>query len=129
MKPKTGPSGNRASKSSGGGAGGGGAAGIMDKLLVPRLINYAMNHSLSDIDEVSQDLRGSYREYQRRPMAAFKQMVARAVRVVQNKGGAVKPEIQLQVMGGLLNRISLQQTAPHALDSIFCVYSGCHYCD
>ena len=45
MKPKKGESSN---------AGTGGAAGIMDKLLVPRLINYAMNHELSDLEEVSQ---------------------------------------------------------------------------
>ena len=36
---------------------GGGGGGILDKMLVPRLANYAMNHELSDLDEVAEDLR------------------------------------------------------------------------
>ena len=76
----------------------GGSGGIiLDRLLVPRITNYAMNHSLSDLDEVAEGLRSTYRDYKRSKMAPFKQMVARAIKVVQNRGGAVKPELQLQV--------------------------------
>ena len=71
--------------------------GILDKNLVPRITNYAMNHSISDLDEVAEGLRSTYRDYQRWKMPTFKQMVARAIKVVQIRGGAVKPELQLQV--------------------------------
>ncbi len=37
----------------GGPSGGGGGGGILDKLLVPRLINFAMNNRLDDVDEVA----------------------------------------------------------------------------
>ena len=39
--------------------------GILDKNLVPRITNYAMNHSISDLDEVAEGLRSTYRDYQR----------------------------------------------------------------
>jgi hypothetical protein len=79
------------------GGGGGGAGILMDKLLVPRLANYAMNHSLLDLDQVAEDMRKQYREYQRKQMAPFKQMVARAIKVVHSRGGVAKPELQMQV--------------------------------
>ena len=74
--------------------GGGGGGGILDKMLVPRLANYAMNHDLSDLDEVAEDLRQQYREYQRKQMAPFKQMVSRAIKVINSKGGVAKPELE-----------------------------------
>lgn len=81
---------------------GGGGVGLLDKLLLPRLENYAMNNSLDDIDEVAEALRSTYREYQRRQFGSFKQMVSKAVRIYQSRNqgateGAGKPELKLQV--------------------------------
>jgi len=56
---------------------------VVDKLLIPRLDTYAANHSLEDVDAVAEALRSTYKEYQRRQMAPFKQMVLKAVRVMQ----------------------------------------------
>ncbi len=76
----------------------GGGGGILDKLLVPRIINYAINNRIDDLDEVAQALRSTYREYQRKQLAPFKVMVARAIKVVERKGGIpAQPEVLLQV--------------------------------
>ena len=42
-------------------------------------------------------LRGAYKEYQRKPLGPFGAMVAKAIVVVQEQGGLVKPELRLQV--------------------------------
>ena len=73
---------------------------MLDKLLVPRVENYAMNNSVADVEEVSQFLRKTYREYQRRQFGPFRNMVAKAIQVVQHKGGPQKPELRLQVGRG-----------------------------
>lgn len=90
-------------------SGGGGASpGLLDRLLIPRVENYAMNHSLDDIDEVAEALRSSHKEYQRRQMGAFRQMVAKAVKAVKDKatsgGSSGKPELKLQVTVMILPR-------------------------
>lgn len=77
----------------------------MFRLVVPAkpffhtMQNYALNNSLEDVDEVTEALRQLHREYQRRQFGAFRQMVAKAIRVVESKGdaGGAKPEIKLQV--------------------------------
>ena len=69
---------------------------LLDRNLTPRIEQYALNHDITDTDEVVDYLRRSYKEYQRRPVAALRQMVVKAVQVVQRKGVA-KPELVLQV--------------------------------
>lgn len=56
---------------------------MVDKLLIPRLDSYAAHHSLDDVDAVAEALRATYKEYQRRQMAPFKQMVQKAIRAIQ----------------------------------------------
>jgi hypothetical protein len=72
------------------------AVGQLDRKLVPRIENYALNRDLNDVDAVVDHLRRSYKEYQRRQVGALRQMVARAVQVVQRKGPS-KPELALEV--------------------------------
>jgi hypothetical protein len=68
----------------------------LDRNLVPRIENYALNRDLNDVDAVVDHLRRSYKEYQRRQIGALRQMVVRAVQVVQKKAPA-KPELLLEV--------------------------------
>jgi hypothetical protein len=74
----------------------GGSPYLLDRNLTPRIEQYALNHDITDIDDVVEYLRRSYKEYQRKQVAALRQMVSKAVQVVQQKGVA-KPELQLQV--------------------------------
>jgi hypothetical protein len=69
---------------------------LLDRNLTPRIEEYALNHDISDVDDVVEYLRRNYREYQRKQVAALRQMVTRALQVVQQKGVA-KPELQIQV--------------------------------
>jgi hypothetical protein len=71
---------------------------ILDRNLTPRIEEYALNHDITDVDDVVDHLRRSYREYQRKQLAALRQMVVRAVQSVQQRG-VDKPELQLQVGG------------------------------
>lgn len=75
----------------------GSAGRVFDKNLGPRIEEYALNHDISDIDDVVDHLRRSYKEYQRKPVAALRQMVSRSLQVVQSRGVS-KPELQLQVV-------------------------------
>ena len=68
----------------------------LDRNLVPRVEQYALNRDLSDVEAVVDYLRRNYKEYQRRQLGALRQMVAKAVQIVQRKGLS-KPELQLQV--------------------------------
>ena len=70
---------------------------VLDRMLVPRIEQYALNNAYTDADEVAEYLRRAYKEYQRRQLGPFRTMVARAIAVVQRKGGPQKPELQLQV--------------------------------
>lgn len=83
------------------GGSGGSRSVTYDKLLLPRLENYAQNNSYEDVDEVADFLRRTYKEYARKQMGPFRQQVARAVAQLQRKGGVSKPELQLQVGGEL----------------------------
>jgi uncharacterized protein (DUF4415 family) len=69
---------------------------ILDRNLTPRIEEYALNHDITDVDDVVEHLRRNYKEYQRKQLSALRQMVARAVAAVQAKG-VDKPELQLQV--------------------------------
>lgn len=80
-------------------SGGSRGTGLLDRLLVPRIENYAQNNSYTEVDEVTDFLRRSYKEYARKKTAQFKQQVARAIAIVQKKGGPQRPELQLQVRG------------------------------
>ncbi|KAF6258779.1 P-loop containing nucleoside triphosphate hydrolase protein [Scenedesmus sp. NREL 46B-D3] len=73
----------------------GGSPYLLDRNLMPRIEQYALNHDITDVDDVVDYLRRSYKEYQRKQVAALRQMVTKAVQVVQQKGVA-KPELQLQ---------------------------------
>jgi hypothetical protein len=74
-----------------------GASSILDKLLVPRIENYASNNDCNDTDALVEYLRRNYKEYQRSKLGPFTQMVAKAVHIVQRKGPASKPELELNV--------------------------------
>ncbi|KAG2428143.1 hypothetical protein HXX76_011823 [Chlamydomonas incerta] len=77
-----------------GGSGGGG--GLLDRLLVPRIEQYAVNNNYTEIDEVVEHLRKTYKEYQRRQLGPFRTMVTRAVGILQHKGEQTGTELQLQ---------------------------------
>lgn len=66
---------------------GGGAKSpyILDKLLVPRVVAHGKHNPLTDVDQVAEALRQKYKEYQRRPQAAFRQMVAKAIQATQTQ--------------------------------------------
>jgi iron-sulfur cluster repair protein YtfE (RIC family) len=83
----------------------GGSPYMLDRNLTPRIEQYALNHDITDIDDVVDYLRRSYKEYQRKQVAALRQMVTKAVQVVQQKGVA-KPEVQLQVGKRQLLKVS-----------------------
>jgi len=72
-------------------------AGLFDKLLVPRLENYACNNDVTDIEAACDYLRRCYKEYQRQKLPALRQQVERAVDVIARKGGVTKSELRLQV--------------------------------
>jgi sigma54-dependent transcription regulator len=74
-----------------------GSQGLYDKLLVPRLENYASNHDLSEIDDCVEYLRTNYPEYRRQKIAALKSQVVRGVDFISRKGLQAKPELRLQV--------------------------------
>lgn len=69
---------------------------LLDRNITPRIAEYALNHDISDVDDVVEYLRRNYKEYQRRQVATLKHMVVRALQVVQPSQLA-KPELQLQV--------------------------------
>ena len=67
----------------------------LDRNLVPRIQQYALNRDLSDVDAIVDHLRRGYKEYQRRQLGALRQMVIRAVQIVQKRSPS-KPELVLQ---------------------------------
>lgn len=70
---------------------------ILDRLLLPRIEQYAVNNNYTDVDEVIDYLRRTYKEYQRRQLPPFRTMVTRAINTLQRKDSARRPELQLQV--------------------------------
>lgn len=95
---------NKGGSSQGGNSSRGGSSTLLlDRNLVPRLEEYALNHDVSDVDDVVEHLRRSYKEYQRKQVTALRQMVTRALQVVQQRGLA-KPELQIQVCAGHRNQ-------------------------
>lgn len=70
---------------------------LYDRLLLPRIEQYALNNDYRDLDELTDYLRRSYKEYQRQKLGPFKNQVARAVETITRRGGVAKPEIRLQV--------------------------------
>ncbi len=56
---------------------------VVDRMLIPRLDSYATNHSLEDTDAVADALRAAYKDYQRRPLAPFRQMVQKAINAIR----------------------------------------------
>ncbi len=79
-----------------GGSGRGQTGYVLDRNLVPRIENYALNNDITDVEDVIEFLRHNYKEYQRKQLSAFRTMTERAIKVVQSRGVA-KPELQLQV--------------------------------
>lgn len=96
---------------------------LLDRNLTPRVEHYALNHDITDIDDVVDYLRRSYKEYQRKQVSALRQMVVKAVQVVQQKGVA-KPELQLQV-----RTTQARPKQPAAADPaccfMTCLWHGC----
>lgn len=70
---------------------------VLDRLIVPRIENFAQNNDYTDVDAVAGYLRSVYREYQRHKLGPFRSQVAQAVQFIQQRGGVSKQEIQLQV--------------------------------
>jgi ribosome biogenesis ATPase len=70
---------------------------LYDRLLFPRIENYALNNDYTDVEEVTDYLRRNYKEYTRHKLGPFKNQVARAIETITRRGGVVKPEIRLQV--------------------------------
>lgn len=70
---------------------------VLDRLIVPRIESFAQNNDYTDVDAVADYLRGVYREYQRHKLGPFRSQVAKAVQLIQQRGGVSKQEIQLQV--------------------------------
>jgi hypothetical protein len=92
-----------------------GHSGLLDRLLVPRIENYALNHDYADIDAMTDYLRSAYPEYKRQKLGPFQQQVSRAILVVE-KRGVCKPEIKLQV--GV-------RTSRHPSAAFFTVRAAC----
>ena len=67
-----------------------------DPLLLPRIEQYSLNHSLSDAQDVAQWLKSVYREYERKPLKPFLQSVSRAIARVKATGGAQKAELVIE---------------------------------
>ena len=70
---------------------------LLDRLIVPRIESFAQNNDYTDIEAVSDYLRGVYREYQRHNLGPFRSQVAKAIQFIQQRGGVAKEEIKLQV--------------------------------
>lgn len=79
--------------------GGLGGSGVLDRNLVPRIEAFAHNNDYNDVDEVADYLRRNYKEYQRKQTGPFRQMVYKAIQILQARGGVSKPELKLQVNG------------------------------
>lgn len=73
----------------------GGGGTLYDRLLVPRLSDFALNHTL-ELDSAVEYLRTTYREYNRQKLGPFRNQVARAIEQVIQRG-VKKPELRLQV--------------------------------
>ncbi|KXZ48460.1 CDC48 protein [Gonium pectorale] len=76
--------------------GAGAGSQLLDRLLIPRIEQYALNNNYTEVDEVVDYLRRTYKEYQRRQLRQLQTMVTRAIGIIQKKGGVAKPELQLQ---------------------------------
>jgi len=85
--------------------------GLLDRNLAPRIEEYALNHDITDVEDVVDYLRRNYKEYQRKQVAALRQMVVRAVQVVQQKG-VPKPELQIQVYAQGCRHVDVDATLP-----------------
>jgi ribosome biogenesis ATPase len=57
---------------------------FFDRLILPRLEHYAINHDLLDLDSVVDYLRTNYREYRRHKEDPFRKTVLRAIRTLQS---------------------------------------------
>jgi hypothetical protein len=89
-----------------------GGSGVMDRQVVARIENYALNNDYTDVDDVCDHLRRTHKEYQRKQMGPFRQMVIKAIGVIQRKGGVAKPELQLQVCCATIAPPGAQRGAP-----------------
>eukprot|EP00252_Welwitschia_mirabilis_P027148 TRINITY_DN9219_c0_g1_i1.p1 TRINITY_DN9219_c0_g1~~TRINITY_DN9219_c0_g1_i1.p1 ORF type:complete len:719 (-),score=133.54 TRINITY_DN9219_c0_g1_i1:796-2952(-) len=56
---------------------------FFDRLIVPRLQHYAINHNLLDVDAAVDYLRTNYREYRRQKQDPFRKTVQRALEQLQ----------------------------------------------
>ena len=98
--------------------GGGGAHYMLDRSLVSRVEQLSSRTDVTDIDGVVEQLRRTYKEYQRKQVAALRQMVTRAVQVLREKG-SLKSELQLQV--GERTMLACYTTT-----ALLCRCSACH---
>lgn len=60
-------------------SGGPRSGAVMDRFLISRVEQFAIDNDLSDIDACVEHLRASYREYQRHKLGPFRTQVSRAV--------------------------------------------------
>ncbi|BDA42994.1 probable nuclear valosin-containing protein-like at C-terminar half [Coccomyxa sp. Obi] len=70
--------------------------GLLDRVLVQRVENYAQTGELGDIEAVSDHLRATHKEYQRRQRSVFIKQVERALGVARQRNDTLDNEAQLQ---------------------------------
>ncbi|CAL8469009.1 g8550 [Coccomyxa elongata] len=70
--------------------------GLLDRVLVQRVENYAQTGELADIEAVSDHLRAAHKEYQRRQRSVFIKQVERALGVARQRNDTLDSEAQLQ---------------------------------
>lgn len=66
---------------------------LLDRLLIPRLQNFAHSNDLTDIDSCVEYLRTNYKEYQRHKLAPFHNQVARAISIILKNSQEVRTHI------------------------------------
>lgn len=65
---------------------------VLDHSLVPRLEQYSLTNDINDLDEVTNHLRATNREYQRQKLGPFRKMVAKAVTVVMRRASEAEQQ-------------------------------------
>ncbi|GAQ84687.1 AAA-type ATPase family protein [Klebsormidium nitens] len=65
---------------------------VLDHSLVPRLEQYSLTNDINDLDEVTNHLRATNREYQRQKLGPFRKMVAKAVTVVRRRASEAEQQ-------------------------------------
>eukprot|EP00899_Mesostigma_viride_P022737 jgi/Mesvir1/3648/Mv14943-RA.1 len=68
---------------------------MLEPLLVPRIAQYSEHNDLRDVARTVEYLRHNYKEYQRRPLAAFTRMVERGISEARRRSAAPQQQASL----------------------------------